>query len=277
MWRASPSGFTLHNAAERFRERNLRIGPVQQQEIDFAQAQPHQAVVRRTFQRPRCEMRRPDFRGHEQFVALDAGSAHAVADVALIVVHFRGVDVAVAKPQGLFDDARAGAPAQFPGAEPDQRDFGAVGLDAWDWFDRCHAVNCSRDCDRNPGDNLRRGKPRIARGAIRATTYRALPSTAKAASGASSMTLKSARAGPRGERLPCSQLRRVSTGTPIRAAKAAWVRPVRVRMLRAYVRVIATIRGARRIMRRRGDRLRVRRDGALAAVGQHLDQTSVRF
>src|SRR5262249_37802393 len=47
--------------------------------------------------------------------------------------------------------------------------------------------------------------------------------TAKATSGTSSITLSSARAGPRGERLPCSQLRTVSIGTPMRAANCAWV------------------------------------------------------
>jgi hypothetical protein len=59
------------------------------------------------------------------------------------------------------------------------------------------------------------------------------PRAAKAASGACSMSLSSARAGPRGERLPCSQLRTVSTGTPMRDANAACVRPVRPRTLRA--------------------------------------------
>ena len=77
MWRASPSRLTLHKRAERFLKRNLRIGPVQQQQIDFAQAQPHQAVARRALERPRREMRRPDFGGHEQFAALDAGGANA--------------------------------------------------------------------------------------------------------------------------------------------------------------------------------------------------------
>ena len=42
-------------------------------------------------------------------------------------------------------------------------------------------------------------------------------------------TLSSARAGPRGERLPCSQLRTVSTGTPMRAANSACVSLVRAR------------------------------------------------
>ena len=60
-----------------------------------------------------------------------------------------------------------------------------------------------------------------------------LRKTAKATSGALSITLSSARAGPRGERLPCSQLRTVSTGTPMRAANSACVSLVRARTPRA--------------------------------------------
>src|SRR5439155_6830718 len=57
----------------------------------------------------------------------------------------------------------------------------------------------------------------------------AVCSTAKATSGTSSITLSNARAGPRGERLPCSQLLTVSIGTPMRAANCAWVSLVRAR------------------------------------------------
>src|SRR5215475_8203383 len=52
----------------------------------------------------------------------------SLADLALVVVHFRGVDVAVAETQRLLHHARAGAPAQVPGAETDQRNAGAMGF-----------------------------------------------------------------------------------------------------------------------------------------------------
>ena len=55
-----------------------------------------------------------------------------------------------------------------------------------------------------------------------------------AASGARSKIFNSALAGPAGKRLPCSQFRTVSNGTPIRAAKAACVSPVRRRTRRVY-------------------------------------------
>jgi len=46
-----------------------------------------------------------------------------------------------------------------------------------------------------------------------------------AASGARSGIFSNALAGPAGKRLPCSQFRTVSNGTPIRAAKASLRRP----------------------------------------------------
>ena len=74
-------------------------------------------------------MRRPDFGGDEHLVALDAGGAQPLAHLAFVVVQLGGVDVAVAEPQRLLDDPRAGTPAQLPGAETDQRDAGAVRFD----------------------------------------------------------------------------------------------------------------------------------------------------
>src|ERR1700730_2071938 len=74
-------------------------------------------------------MRGPDLGGHEHIIALDAGGAHAVADFALVLVDLRGVDVSIAKLERLLDQPCAGAAAQLPGAEPDRRDFCAVGFD----------------------------------------------------------------------------------------------------------------------------------------------------
>jgi hypothetical protein len=74
-------------------------------------------------------MRRPYLRGDEHLVAGNAGRAHAFADLALVVVHLRGVDVAVAKAQRLLDQAGAAATTQVPGAETDHRDARAMGFD----------------------------------------------------------------------------------------------------------------------------------------------------
>ena len=56
---------------------------------------------------------------------------------------------------------------------------------------------------------------------------------AKAASGARSRTFRSALAAPVGHRLPCSQLRMVSSETSIRSANSAWLNPRRLRTRRA--------------------------------------------
>src|SRR3954464_6536513 len=60
----------------------------------------------------------------------------------------------------------------------------------------------------------------------------ALDKAANTISGACAITARSARAGPRGTRLPCSQLRMVSTGTPSRAANSSCVRRARRRRSR---------------------------------------------
>ena len=84
---------------------------MQQQQIDLAQPQPHQAIARRALELARGEMARPDFRGHEHVVALGARGAKAFANLALVFVELRGIDVAIAEPQRLLDDAGAGAAA----------------------------------------------------------------------------------------------------------------------------------------------------------------------
>src|SRR6516225_10031289 len=117
----------LAERAERAAEWNLRIGPMQQQQVHFAQAQPRKAVTRGTFEIARREMRRPDFRRYENIAALDARRVQSFADLPLIVVHFRRVDVTIAEPQRLFDEASTSAPAQLPSAQTQERDSDAIG------------------------------------------------------------------------------------------------------------------------------------------------------
>src|SRR5579883_1377476 len=128
----------LAQRAERLRERDLRIGPVQQEKIDLAHAQPGDRFAGGAFERPRCKMRRPHFRRDEELVASHPRGADALAHFAFIVVDLRRIDMPVAQPQRLFDNPRAGAPAQLPGAEADQRDFCSVGLKTWYRYDRIH-------------------------------------------------------------------------------------------------------------------------------------------
>jgi hypothetical protein len=74
-------------------------------------------------------VRGPHLRGDEHRVAFQPGGAQPLSHLALVIIKLGGVDVTVAEPQRLLDDARTGAPAQLPGAETDERDAGAVRLD----------------------------------------------------------------------------------------------------------------------------------------------------
>src|SRR5882724_4511744 len=102
---------------------------MQQQQVDFVQAQPRQALLGGSLEIVRFEMGGPDLGRQKDFVAPDAGSTDGLADLTFVLIHLRGVDVTIAEPQRLFDQARAGPPAQFPGAQPDRWNFGAIGLD----------------------------------------------------------------------------------------------------------------------------------------------------
>src|SRR5208282_820540 len=91
--------------AEGFRQRNLRARPMQQQEIDLAEAEPRQTSARGAFKLAGREVRRPDLRGHEDRVAPDVGCTQALAHRLLVVVHLGGVEVTVTEAQRLLDHA----------------------------------------------------------------------------------------------------------------------------------------------------------------------------
>ena len=56
-----PVALDLAQRADGFGKRDLRIGPMQQQQIDLAQPQPHQAIARRALELARGEMRSARF------------------------------------------------------------------------------------------------------------------------------------------------------------------------------------------------------------------------
>src|SRR6185437_6644728 len=88
--------------------------------------QLRETLLDRTFEIARRQQRRLYLGGDHHLVAL-AGGAHALAHFPLIIVHLRGVDVAVADADRLLDQPRAIASAQRPGAETDQRNFKYLG------------------------------------------------------------------------------------------------------------------------------------------------------
>ena len=89
---------------------------MQQQQIDFGKPQLGQALLGGTLEVVRREMGGPDLGRHEYLVAPDPRGAQALADLALVLIDLRGVDVAITEPQRLLDQTRAGSPAQLPGA-----------------------------------------------------------------------------------------------------------------------------------------------------------------
>ncbi len=119
----------MRQRAQRFGKRHVRIWPVQQQQIDLGQAQLAQAFLGGSFQIVRREVGGPHLGGDEHVLAPDARGAQAFADLALVLIGLRGVDVAIAQPERLLDQSRAGSSAQLPGAQPDRGNFGAIGLD----------------------------------------------------------------------------------------------------------------------------------------------------
>ena len=113
----------MRERIQRLRQRHARIRPVQQQQVDLGDAQLVQALLGGAFEVMWRKVTGPDFCGDEHLVAGNAGGAQRSADLALVLVDLRGVDMAIAEPQRLLDQPRAGPPAQLPGAEPDRRDF----------------------------------------------------------------------------------------------------------------------------------------------------------
>src|SRR6476620_5264243 len=103
-----PHSLDLAERAERLAQRDLRVRPVQQQEIDLRKLQPRQTLLDRTLEFARGEVRRPYLRGDERLIACQAGGTQALADLALVVVPFRGVDMAIAQAQRLLDHTPTG-------------------------------------------------------------------------------------------------------------------------------------------------------------------------
>src|SRR5258705_13096384 len=87
-----------------------------------------QALLDGSLEIVRCEMSGPDLGRHEHFISPDPRRTQALADLAFVIIGLRGIDVTIAEPDGLLDQACAGSPAQLPGPEPDRRDFCAVGF-----------------------------------------------------------------------------------------------------------------------------------------------------
>ena len=89
------------------------------QQIDPGQGELLEALVDRALEIARRQPGEPDLGGEKNLVALEARTADAGADLALIAVHLCGVEMAIAEMQGRLDQFDAKILFQRHGAEPE--------------------------------------------------------------------------------------------------------------------------------------------------------------
>ncbi len=109
---------------------------MQQQQINFAHAQPHKTFLGRAQEIVGREMRRPDFGRHEDVGTAGTGGANALSHLALILIDLRGINVAITEAKRLFNEPCTGSPAQLPGTESDSRNARAAR------FNDFHNMSC---------------------------------------------------------------------------------------------------------------------------------------
>jgi hypothetical protein len=104
-----------------------RDRPMQQIEIDVVETQPRQARVERSASRIESLVGIPQFGRDEYLVTPESTRSDRFADLVLISIGLRGVDVAVAEAQSGGDRiVSALAASRLPDAKSDLRNSGAV-------------------------------------------------------------------------------------------------------------------------------------------------------
>jgi hypothetical protein len=119
-----PLPFGLGERGNWLAERNLRVRPMHEQEIDEVDAERRQALVDRAREIVRAQVFVRYLGGEENLVTAHARGADAFADARLGAVFPSGVDMAIAEPERACDDLAA--IAQGGGAKADGRHLGAV-------------------------------------------------------------------------------------------------------------------------------------------------------
>jgi len=95
-------------SADGILQRDACIGPVNQKEIHRPEAQRLDRRLGRWHQRIGADILVPDLGGHDECVPRDTAGARALADLALVAVHARRVEMAIAGLDRLRDHADAG-------------------------------------------------------------------------------------------------------------------------------------------------------------------------
>ena len=109
------------HSVKRLGERHLRIGPVNEKEVDLLDAEPVEALVERRRDHLRPQPVRPDLGGDEDVPARNSGIAEAFPDRRLVAIALGRVDVAIARLDRLCNQAATLGALERPGSEPDRR------------------------------------------------------------------------------------------------------------------------------------------------------------
>jgi hypothetical protein len=125
-----PAVLQVAHGAERLLERHVAAGPVHQQQVDVLDAERAEARLGAACARRRPVVARPHLGRQEDVVARHARAPEPCADLRLVEVALRGVEVAVAERQRALDRLDARLTAQLPGPEAEDRDAAAVVVDA---------------------------------------------------------------------------------------------------------------------------------------------------
>src|SRR5499426_673714 len=126
---------------ERLLQRHVLVGPVDQQEVDAGQFQALETFVDRALEVAGAQPVVPHFGGDKDLIARHAGGAQALAHLALVAVHLRRVDMAVAHPQRGIDRLHAGLLLQGHDAKADGGNAGAVRRDGLHRVSLCDLVD----------------------------------------------------------------------------------------------------------------------------------------
>src|SRR5215217_8007766 len=169
---ADPAGLAqLDERGDGALERHGLVGPVQQQEIQVVRAQGTQGVFGRGLERVRLEVAREDLRGEEDVRAVHFALREAIADLRLVLVRARGVDLPVADLERVADGLRRIGALDLPGPEAQPRHPRALDLDGLGRLIRCGHM----------GSPTRRARPAPEPGALLVLTpSRAISSAGRA-------------------------------------------------------------------------------------------------
>jgi hypothetical protein len=98
-------------------QRNARIGPMDQQQIDIIRAQPAQAVGGRSRQIGAGKLVIPNLGGQKNVASVDARFGDRLPHPGLVVIGLSGIDMPVAQIQRGAHDPVARRSFQLPGSQ----------------------------------------------------------------------------------------------------------------------------------------------------------------